>query len=59
MKKLTLTLITLTLITLITSCKTSQPHCDAYGNKSANVTEEIDFDIRTNTSQYTSTIIIK
>lgn len=59
MKKLTPTLITLTLITLITSCKTSQPHCDAYGNKSASVAEELDFDIRTNSSQYTSTIIIK
>ena len=59
MKKITLTLIILILTTLFVSCKTSQPHCDAYGNKSASVTEELDFDIHTNESQYTSTIIIK
>lgn len=59
MKKITLTLI---ILTLFTSCKSTGGHCDAYGNKSGNV-EELDFDIYSShndsMSKYGSTISIK
>lgn len=62
MKKLALTLITLTLITLITSCKSTGGHCDAYGNKSGSV-DNMEFDIhsshQSNLSKYTTTTSIK
>jgi hypothetical protein len=62
MKKITLTLIILTLTALFTSCKSTGGHCDAYGNKSANV-EELDFDIysshNSDMSKYGSTVSIK
>lgn len=58
MKKTTLLLITIFLSLFLVSCKTSKEHCDAYSNKVVNE-DEIDFDIRTKESQFSTTVTIK
>lgn len=51
------------IILLITACKSSKGHCDAYGNKSSQETEELIFDIHSSTnenmSKYVTTNRIK
>ena len=60
MKKL---IILLALTTFLISCKSTQGHCDAYGNKSAIQEQEENFDIyssNSNTmSKYVTSLSIK
>ena len=63
MKKNILTLFLILLMSIILiSCKSSNGHCDAYGNKSANA-EELEFDIYNSHNnsmvKYTTTTSIK
>lgn len=63
MKKNILTLFLILLMSIIlTSCKSSNGHCDAYGNKSAD-NNELEFDIykshNNNMEKYVTTTSIK
>ena len=52
----------LTMSIILISCKSTNGHCDAYGNKSAN-TKELEFDIykahNSSMEKYTTTTSIK
>lgn len=63
MKKIKLIFaISVGIIIICSSCKSSQGHCDAYGNKAAS-SDTLDFDIysshNSSMSKYVSTSIIK